>query len=396
MNNLTSKIQSLAKKHSKAMIELRRQLHTNPETALEEFQTQKTIAAKLKAAGCKVNTDVWKTAVVGLLEGKKSGRTVAIRADMDALPVTEKTGYPFASKNPGKMHACGHDNHMAITWGAAMILSELKSELPGNVKFIYQPSEELTPGGAKFLIEKGVLKNPKVDMVFGLHVDPTIPVGKIGVLDGPMMAQPDDFDIEIIGKSGHAARPDTSVDPIMVAANVVTALQNIASRQVDPLDPVVVTIGAIHGGTAYNVIPDSVTMMGTARMLDKNLSKNIPKMIEKIIAGVCKTYGATYKLIYRKGYPVTVNSKKVNDIYRASAIELYGKKSIVELGVPVMGGEDFAYYTQAVQSAMIRAGVRNVKIGADKPWHHSQFKVDEAVIPWSAALLASATFRGLR
>ncbi len=395
MHDMKTIIQQLAKKHGPAMIKLRRKLHQNPETALEEFQTQKTIAAKLREAGCKVDTRIWKTAVVGLLHGKHKGKTVGIRADMDALPVTEKTGYSFASKKKGKMHACGHDVHVSLVWGAAKILSELRHQMHGNVKFIYQPSEEMTPGGAKFLIRKGVLKNPVVDMVFGLHVDPTLPVGKIGLYDGAMMAEADDFDIEIIGKPGHAARPHETVDPIMVAANVVTALQNISSRQVDPLNPVVVTIGAIHGGTTFNVIPESVAIKGTARTLEKKLTRDIPKMIEKIIAGVCKTYGAGYRLDYRKGYPITVNDKRVNDIYRAAAKELCGKRAIVELTQPVMGGEDFSYFTQAVPAAMMRLGVGNPKIGADKPWHSSEFKIDEKAISIGAALLAMAVSRML-
>lgn len=388
MNTIKNRIQHLAKKHAAAMIALRRQLHQYPETALEEFKTQKTIAAKLKQAGCKVNTKVWKTAVVGLLEGNTEGKTMAIRSDMDALPVTEKTDYKFASKNAGKMHACGHDNHMAIAWGAAMILSELKAELVGNVKFIYQPSEEMTPGGAKFLIENGVLKDPNVDMVFGLHVDPTLPVGKIGLYDGAMMAQAADFDIGIIGKSGHAARPHETVDAIVVASSVVVALQNISSRQVDPLRSFVLSIGAINGGSTYNVIADSVTLKGTARALDRELIPRIPKMIEKIVAGVCRTYGAKYRLDYRHGYPVTINDKAVNDIYRAAAGEMYGQRSIVELPEPVLGGEDFSYFTQVLPAAMMRLGVMNKKISADKPWHHPQFKVDEKAIPFAAALLA--------
>ncbi len=394
MKEIKTRIEHLAKKHTHAMIELRRKLHQYPETALEEFQTQKTIAAKLKEAGCKVNTKIWKTAVVGLLEGKHKGKTVGIRSDMDALPVTEKTGYSFASRNPGKMHACGHDAHMAILWGAAMILNELKGELKGSVKFIYQPTEEMSPGGAKYLIEKGVLKNPKVDMVFGLHVDYRLPTGKFGLLDGPMMAQVADFDIQIIGKSGHAARPHETVDAVMVAANVVTALQNIASRQVDPMEPVVVTIGAIKGGTAPNIIADRVEMTGTARTLDAKMSRAIPRMIEKVIAGICKTFGARYDFDYRVGYPVLVNHKGINDIYRAAATELYGRRAVVEVE-KLMGGEDFAYYGRQVPSALMWLGIRNPKIGADKPWHHPQFKVDEKAIPFGAALLAMAVWRGI-
>jgi amidohydrolase len=293
------------------------------------------------------------------------------------------------------MHACGHDAHMAIVWGVAKILSEIKSELKGNVKFIYQPAEELPPGGSKFLIEKGVLEKPMVDMMFGVHVDPAIPVGKAGFYDGPMMAEPDDFTIEIIGKSGHAARPHETVDAVMVAANVVTALQNISSRQVDPVNPVVLTIGTINGGVATNIIAENVIMKGTVRTLEKKLARNIKSMIEKIIAGVCKTYGADYKFELIKGYPNLVNDKKVNDILRKATADLYGKKAIYEIPDPVLGGEDFAHYAEAVPSAMFRLGIGNKRIGADKPWHHPQFKIDENAIPFAAALLAYGVVLGM-
>ena len=394
MNEIKSKIQKLAGRHSKAMIALRRQLHQYPEIGLEEFQTQKVIAARLKEAGCKVNTKVWKTAVVGLLEGKGRGKTVGIRSDMDALPVVEKTGYSFASKNPGRMHACGHDVHMAIVWGAAKILSELKGELPGKIKFIYQPSEELSPGGAKFLIEKGVLKNPKVDLMLGLHADYQVPVGKFGLLDGPMMAQADDFKITIYGRSGHGARPHETIDSVVVASGLVIALQNIVARQVNPMESVVVTIGSIHGGTARNIIPESVELTGTVRTLNPKTTKAIPKMIERVISGVCKTHGAKYEFDFQVGYPVVVNDKSANDLYRAAASELYGPDAVIESDI-VMGGEDFAYYGKLIPSAFMRFGISNPHIGADKPWHNSEFRVDERAIPLTAALLALAAWRGM-
>lgn len=395
MSDIISKIRQLSIKHNRAMIKLRRQLHQYPEIGLEEFRTQKTIESKLEEVGCKVNTRIWETAVVGLLEGKRKGKTVGVRSDMDALPVSERTGYRFASKNTGKMHACGHDVHMSIVWGAARILSELTGELKGNVKFIYQPSEEAPPGGATFLIDKGVLKNPKVDMLFGLHTDYRVPVGKIGLLDGPMMAQADIFDIEIYGKSGHGARPHETVDALVVASNVVTALQNIVSRQVDPMDSAVVTIGTINGGTVRNVIADRITMTGTARTLIPKMTKAMPGMIEKVIAGVCKTYGAKYRYDYTVGYPMLVNHKSVNDLYRAAAIELLGKGSVIDVEV-LMGGEDFAYFGKHLPSALMRVGIRNPRIGADRPWHSSDFKVDEKAIPIGAAVVALAVWKGLK
>jgi amidohydrolase len=396
MDNIKQEILTLAKRRAPEMINLRRELHRHPETALQEFETQKIIAARLKKAGCRVNAKIWKTAVVGLLHGKRDGKTVAIRSDMDALPVNEQTGYPFASKNPGRMHACGHDVHMSTVWGAAMILSALIDKLPGSVKFIYQPSEEVHPGGAKPLIERGVMSKPDVSVVLGLHVDSTIPANTIGVKDGAMMAQADDFTLDIIGRSGHGARPHETVDAVVVASNVVMALQNISSRQVSPLEPVVVSIGAIHGGTATNIIAERVTLKGTARTLNPALTRKMPHMIEKIITGVCVAFGAKYELRYNRGYPVLFNNKTVNDIYRNCATELFGRKSIVEISEPSMGGEDFAYYAREAPGAMIRLGVGNKRIGADKPWHHPAFKADERAIPFGAALLAHAAWNALK
>jgi amidohydrolase len=390
MNEIKMEIIKLSLKFAPDMIRLRRQLHQYPELSLEEFQTQKVIAARLKEAGLKVNAKIWKTAVVGQLDSGRKGKAVGIRSDMDALPVTEQTGYTFASKNPGKMHACGHDVHMATVWGAARILSNLKDRFNGSIKFIYQPSEEIHPGGAKPLINAGVMKKPDLSVMFGLHVDSHIPAGAIGVKDGPMMAQADDFSLEILGRSGHGARPHETIDAVMVASNVVVALQNIASRQVNPLAPVVVSIGAIHGGTATNVIADKVILKGTARSLTPELTKVLPDMIEKIISGVCRTFGASYNLRYNRGYPVLMNNITINNIYRNSARELFGKKAVVELDQPSMGGEDFAYFANAVPGAMIRLGVGNKKIGADKPWHHPQFKADEAAIPFGAAVISYA------
>jgi amidohydrolase len=396
MNEVKTEIVKLSLKYAPDMIRLRRQLHQYPEISLEEYQTQKIIAGKLKDAGLKINSKIWKTAVVGLLKGKEKGKTVGIRSDMDALPITEQTGYSFQSKFPGRMHACGHDVHMATVWGAARILSSLKNELKGSVKFIYQPSEEVHPGGAKPLIKAGVLKKSDVFLMFGLHVDSTIPAGSIGVKDGPMMAQADDFSVEIIGRSGHGARPHETIDAVVVASNVVMALQNISSRQVNPLIPVVVSVGAIHGGTATNVIADRVTLKGTARSLTPELTKALPDMIEKIIWGACETFGASYILRYNRGYPVLFNNTKVNDIYRHSARELFGKKAVTEITYPSMGGEDFAYYAKEVPGAMIRLGVGNKKIGADKPWHHPAFKADEAAIPFGAAILSHAVWSALQ
>jgi len=386
------KIKKLSEKYAGQMINMRRHLHQIPEIALLEFETKKSMASQLKKLGLQVNTDLWRTSIVAVLEGRKKTPCIAIRSDMDALPVTEKTGDFFASKNRGCMHACGHDAHMAMVWGAAKILSTFKDELGGSVKFIFQPSEEEPPGGAMPMIAAGALKNPDVDAILGLHVDPTIPVGKIGLKQGPMMAQVDDFNLTVVGRSGHAARPHETVDAVVVASHLVTALQSISSRQVNPLDPVIVTIGRIEGGTARNIIADRVTLYGTARTLDKKLGDKMPDMIKKIADGVCKTFGAKSVLDYRVGYPVLSNNSEIIDILNNAIIRMHGKNTIINIERPGMGAEDFACYLQEVPGAMFLLGIRNKSIGADKPWHHPEFKIDEKAIPLGASVLAGAAF----
>jgi amidohydrolase len=386
------RIKKLSEKYAPGMVNLRRHLHQIPETALMEFETKKSMASQLKKLGLKVNTDFWRTSLVALLEGKSKLPCVAIRTDMDALPVQEKTGYFFASKNPGCMHACGHDAHMASVWGAAKILNEIKENLGGSVKFICQPSEEEPPGGAGPMITAGVLKNPKVSAIFGLHVDTTIPSGKIGLKDGPLMARVGDFNLTVYGKSGHGARPQETVDSVIVASHLVTALQAIASRQVNPLDPVVVTIGKIEGGTARNIIAEHVTLYGTVRTLDDKIAGKIPGMIKKITSGICNTFGAKYELDYQIGYPVLMNNPEINSILASVTKRMYGRNAIEMIRRPGMGAEDFACYLEEVPGAMFMLGVKNKKIGADKPWHHPEFKLDEKAIPMGAAILAGAVW----
>ena len=384
------KIKKLSEKYSKQMINLRRHLHQIPETALLEFETKKSMADQLKKIGLKVDTGIWRTAIVAYLEGQKKSPCVALRADMDALPIIEKSGVFYASKNKGVMHACGHDSHMAMVWGAAMILSQLKDELPGSVKFLYQPSEEDQPGGAAPMIAAGALDNPKVDAIFGLHVDPTIPVGRIGFRTGPMMAHVDDFNLTVLGKSGHAARPHETVDAVVVASELVTAIHQIPSRKVNPLDPVIITIGKIDGGTARNIIADKVTIFGTARSLDEKLAAQLPGIIRKAADGICKAHGAKNVLDYRMGYPVLINNPDAIDIMKHVTESMHGKKAVYDIPRPGLGGEDFAYYLQEVPGAMMMLGIRNKKIGADKPWHHPEFKIDEAAIPMGASVLAAS------
>jgi amidohydrolase len=389
---IEEKIRSLSKEFFPSLVKLRRELHQYPEIAYTEFKTSEIIVRELQKIGLDIKKGVAKTGVVGLLNKNIKGKTVALRADIDALPVTELTGFPFKSKSPGRMHACGHDVHMSCVIGAAKILSSLKDELPGNVKFIFQPSEEATPGGAYPMIKAGVLKNPEVDGIFGLHCDSNIPVGKIGVKDGPMMAQADDFDITIIGKGGHGARPQDGIDAIVVASAVIQALQTIPSRRISPLKPVVISVGIVQGGTARNIICDKVVLKGTARTLEKSITKKIPELLKEIVAGVTSGYGADFELNYNPGYPVLINDPIMTDLVRGSITNLFGKEAIFEIKEPMMGGEDFAYFLNEVPGSFLRLGIRNEKLGAIYPWHHPKWNVDEEGIYIGSSLLAQVAF----
>ena len=390
------KIKSLSRGFFPSLVKLRRELHQYPEIAYTEYKTSGIVARELKKLGLVVKTGIARTGATGLLNKNVKGKTVALRADMDALPVTEMTGLPFKSKNPGKMHACGHDVHMSGVIGAAKILSSLKDELQGKVKFIFQPSEEVTPGGAYPMIKAGVLENPKVNGIFGLHSDSSIPIGKIGVKNGPMMAQADDFDITIIGKGGHGARPQDGIDAIVVASAVIQALQTIPSRRISSLKSVVISVGSIEGGSARNIICDKVVLKGTARTLEKGITEKIPQLLKEIVAGVTKGYGADFELNYYEGYPVLVNNPDMTDLVRDSITNLFGKEALFEIKEPVMGGEDFAYFLKNVPGSFIRLGIRNEKIGAIHPWHHPEWKVDEKAIEIGSALLAQVAFDFLK
>jgi len=394
--NIEQKIQSLSKKFFPYLVKLRRELHQYPEIAYTEYKTSGIVVRELKKLGLEVKKGIAKTGVVGILNKNVKGKTVALRADMDALPVTEMTGLPFKSKNPGRMHACGHDVHMSCVIGAAKILSSLKDELPGKVKFIFQPSEEVTPGGAYPMIKAGVLKNPEVNGIFGLHSDSAIPIGEIGVKNGPMMAQADDFDITIIGKGGHGARPQDGIDAIVVASAVIQALQTIPSRRISPLKSVVISVGIIEGGTARNVICDKVILKGTARTLEKGITKKIPDLLKEIVSGVTRGYGADFELNYYEGYPILVNNPDMTDLIRSSISRVFGKQAIFEVKEPMMGGEDFAYFLKNVPGSFIRLGIRNEKIGAVHPWHHPEWKMDEKAIEIGSSLLAQVAFDFLK
>lgn len=391
-DRIAEKIKNVSNQIFPSLVKLRRELHQYPEVAFNEFMTSDKITKELKKLGLEVKRGIAKTGLVGVLNGKNKGKTLALRADMDALPVLEQTNFPYKSKNIGVMHACGHDVHMACLIGAAKILNRLKDELPGKVKFIFQPSEEVTPGGAKPMIEEGVLKNPDVSGIFALHCDSAVPVGKIGVREGPTMAHADNFDITIIGKGGHGARPHDGVDAIVVASQVIQSLQTIVSRKINPLEPVVISVGTIEGGYARNIICDKVVLEGTARTLNREIARKIPSLLKEIVSGITKSAGASFQLNYYGGYPILINHPGATKLARMSISKLYGKGAVVEIEKPVMGGEDFAYFLQKVPGSFLRLGIRNPKKDAIYPWHHPKFAVDEDAIKIGSAVLAGVAF----
>lgn len=391
-----SEILKLAERLFPLQVKLRRQLHRYPELSNEEFRTTALIKAELKRHSIRTKALKMKTGAIGIINARKTPG-VAIRTDIDALPITERTKLAFKSKNEGIMHACGHDVHMAVVLGTAVLLNRLKNGIPGCVKFVFQPAEEEPPGGAERMIKEGVLKKPGVKMIFGLHTDPSITTGKIGLRDGPTMASVTDVDIRIFGRGGHAASPHRTVDAVAVASEVVSSVQKIVSREINPIKPIVITFGMIKGGTMRNVIADEVILKGTARTLTLENIGLIPRLLKRTVDGVCRARGAKYEINILSGYPVLSNHRNANAILEDTFTELFGRNLIVETPQS-MGGEDFAFYLKQIPGAMFRLGVKNDRIGANKPWHSSEFIADERSIYYGTSLLSYAVckyFEGL-
>lgn len=377
------------------LVKIRRTIHRHPELGTEEYRTAAFIERTLAGAGIKTKRMAG-TGVIGLLEGKRpSGKeplkTFALRADMDALPVQEMTGKPYASARPGVMHACGHDANTTIVLGAAILLASRREEFSGNVKFIFQPNEE-SSGGAISLLEAGVLKKPDVDAIVGIHVSPWLAPGTLGLKSGEMMAAVDRFTIEIQGAGGHGAYPHLAKDAIVAAAQVVTAFQTIVSRDVDPVDPAVVTIGAIHGGERYNIICDKVTMVGTVRTLNGGARKKIRATMEHKLRNVAEAFAARYSLTYEELGSPLVNSPEILELCREAGTALLGQGKVRVLAKPSMGGEDFAEYLQYVPGCFLYFGTAVEK---SYPWHHEKFDVNEEALPRGAELLAAIAKRFL-
>ncbi|OON99373.1 MAG: hypothetical protein ATN35_12910 [Epulopiscium sp. Nele67-Bin004] len=357
-------------KYFDEIIEIREQIHMYPEDGFLEFKTSKLVADTLRKYGVEVTENVAQTGVVGLIRGTHAGKTILLRADMDALKVGELADVPYKSRVDGMMHACGHDGHTAALLGAAMILSEMRDSLCGNVKFVFQPAEE-EKGGALPMIEAGILDNPKVDIAVGAHLWGTLPRCKVQTKSGAVMASPAVFNIKVIGVGGHGALPHQTVDPTVVAAQIVLSLQTIVSRMSNPLESVVISIGQIHTGNCFNAIPNDVYIEGTVRVFDDNTGERVRVQMEQLIAGITAAYGATYEFMYRKIYPTLINDENVVNLVMESAKKVVGEKNVGVLDVPNMGGEDFSYFGLHVPSAFFFFGISESE---DTPQiHHNPY-----------------------
>jgi amidohydrolase len=371
----------------------RRDLHQHPELGYSEKRTAALVAARLQQLGLEVRTGVGGTGVVGLLRGRQPGKTVLLRADMDALPIQEENSTPYASQTAGVMHACGHDAHTAMLLGVARVLADRRDQLRGVVKFMFQPAEEGGAGAAR-MIEDGVLQDPPVDGAFGMHVDAERYVGQVSLRAGLSNASSDRFTITIRGKGGHAARPQRSIDPIVVGAHVVTALQTLVSREVSPLEPIVVTIGSLTAGTTFNVIPDTATLKGTVRAYHEEARRTIQERVGELARGIAAAMRATAEVDYRVGYPVLKNDPQKVAFVRETLVPLLGEDAVVDRE-PVMGAEDFAFVLQRVPGTFMYLGVRDRSWSTPRYVHTSTFDLSEAALPVGVAAMAATAIRFL-
>ncbi len=372
------------------VIEIRRKIHQHPELSNQEHATQKLVEHELRRAGLENIQHVVGTGLVVDIEGASADKRLVLRADMDALSIQEdRPDLTFASANDGVMHACGHDAHTAMLLGAAMMLHDTRDQLRGSVRCVFQPAEEAEPLGGRAIVEDGVLDD--VDAALALHIDPDIKAGYIGVCDGAMLAGGMEFTLTVKGRSAHAARPHRGVDSIYIAAGIVQGLQSIASRQVDPMEPFVLTLGKINGGTAKNIIAEQTVIEGTARVLSERLRESVPNLILNTAKSIAATHGASVELDISSGEPVLENDPSVNELARRAATKVIGADKVIELPVGSMGSEDFAFYTQTLPGAMFRLGVRAKNDTEPYPLHHPKLNVDESALPVGIAIFVEAT-----
>jgi len=391
---LKQAIQNLAKTIFSDVVAMRRHIHAHPELSFEEYQTAAYIKRQLDDLGI-VWQEMANTGIVALIKGDKPGdQVVALRADIDALPIMEVAGRDYGSRNAGVMHACGHDVHTSSLLGTAKILTALKSEFAGTIKLIFQPGEEKLPGGASLLIKEGVLENPKPDAIIGQHVMPFIEVGKVGFRSGKYMASTDELHVIVKGKGGHAAQPQQNIDPVVITAHIITALQQIVSRVADPKMPTVLSFGKIIGEGATNVIPNEVRLEGTFRTFDENWRKEAHQRMKKMAEGIAESMGAHCDFEVRHGYPFLVNNETLTTAVRAYAEDYLGKEKVVDLDL-WMAGEDFAFYSQVTDACFYRLGTGNEKRGITASVHTPQFDIDEEALALSTGLMAYLALKRL-
>jgi hippurate hydrolase len=384
---LQEKIKALAQEYKQEFIDVRHHLHAHPELSYQEFETSAFVQKKLKEFGIPL-TSMAETGVVGLIEGKNpSSRVIALRADMDALPIHEENEVSYKSTKEGIMHACGHDVHTTCLLGAAKILNELKEEWEGTVKLIFQPGEERNPGGASYMIRDGVLENPKPQCIFGLHVHPGLQLGKLSFRGGKVMASADELYITVKGKGGHAASPHLTVDPILIASHLIISLQQIISRNKNPHQPSVLSITAFNGGTTTNVIPNEVKLMGTFRAMDEEWRFKAHELIRRTATQLVESMGGTLDLHIDIGYPTVYNNEALNDKAKSKAEEFMGSSNIEETELR-MGAEDFGYYSQIIPGCFFRLGVMNEAKGITSGVHTPTFNIDEDAIGIGMGMMA--------
>lgn len=361
--------------------ENRRYIHMHPELSFREYNTSSFIQKKLDEMGIKYVSGIAENGICAYIYGNKnieskSMKSILIRADMDALPIDEVSDKPYKSQNKNVMHACGHDAHVAVLLGVCKVLNNFKDKFGGVVKAVFQPGEE-TSGGALPMIEEGVLENPHTDVCVALHCDSDLDCGTIRVKPGSLYASPDDFRITVKGKGGHGAEPHNCIDPIMISASIIQALNNLISRETDPFDNAVISVGSIHGGSATNIIPDSVEIQGTARSLTNEVRGFLKKRIGETAEGICKTFGAECEYEYTELFPPLINDEKLAEDVYDSACRSIGKDKCVWGGAPTMAGEDFSYFSQNRPSVLFKLGCRNKSLGIVSLIHHSSFDIDE-------------------
>ncbi len=386
--SLLNTIKSLSEKYSQQVVEFRRHLHANPELSYQEFNTVKYVAEQLRSFGIETIEGVATTGLVAEIKGKNPARkTIALRADMDALPILEANNVSYKSRNPGVMHACGHDVHTSSLLGTAKILNEIKNQFEGTVRLLFQPGEEKNPGGASYMIRDGALENPRPTNIIGQHVFPLLPAGKIGFREGMYMASADEIYLKVIGKGGHGATPELCIDPIVIASHIIIALQQIISRNANPRQPTVLTFGNIIGLGATNIIPNEVNIAGTFRAMNEEWRESGLQKIKKMAETIAESMGGKCEVDISRGYPYLENDPELTRRIKAAAVDYVGQENVVDIDI-TLASEDFAYYSQIIPASFYRLGTRNEAKGITSYVHTPTFDIDEEALKIGPGIMA--------